>query len=78
VQAMLRSIIMRREGHTEFPEGNRIELTDKQQTKPPFRIQQLFKKPKAFTTGVINGMLRTLHTSKQNSPLGMALKGLRG
>jgi len=38
----------------------------------------MFKKPKAFTTGVINGMLRTLHTSKQNSPLGMALKGLRG
>jgi len=78
VQAMLRSIIMRREGRTELPEGRQIESTDKQQAKPPFRIQQLFKKPTAFTTGVINGMLRTLHTSKQNSPLGMALKGLRG
>ena len=78
VQAMLRSIINRREGRTELPEGRLIESTDKQQARRPFRIQQLFKKPKGFTTGVINGMLRTLHTSKQNSPLGMALKGMRG
>lgn len=75
VQAILQSIILRKEGRAGC---KGLELTDVREEKSPIRISQLMKKPKEFTTGVINGMLRTLQTSKQSSPLGMALKGLRG
>ena len=77
VQAMLRSIIARKEGHSFFTAHETIESKDKK-SAAPFRLQQLFKKPRDVTTGVTNGILRTLHTSRQSSPLGMALKGLRG
>jgi len=78
VQAMLRSIMVRKEGRAGFTGDGAFVLEDKKQQPVPFRIQQLFKKSKDVTTGVIDGMMRTLRTSRQNSPLGMALKGLRG
>lgn len=77
VQAMLKSIIARKEGQSFLTDINEIETETKKPTST-FRVQQLFKESKDLTTGVINGMLRTLHTSRQSSPLGMALKGLRG
>jgi hypothetical protein len=77
VQAMLRSIIARKEGHSFFTTDEAIETSDKKPAAP-FRLQQLFKKQKEVIAGVTNGMLRTLQTSRQSSPLGMALKGLRG
>ena len=78
VQAMLRSIIARNEGRLHEGEVRENKQACKQQEKPGFRLKDLFKTPKEYRTGVVNGLLRTLQTSKQSSPLGMALKGLRG
>ncbi len=78
VQAMLRSIIARNEGRLHEGEVRENKQACKQQEKPGFRLKDLFKTPKEYRTGVVNGILRTLQTSKQSSPLGMALKGLRG
>lgn len=79
VEAMLGSIIVRKEGRSLFSVHNTALPDEKQgQDKSSFRIQQLFRRAKDQTGGVVDGIMRTLYTSKQNSPLGMALKGLRG
>lgn len=76
VRAMLQSIMARKEGR---PLGTSQRKKDTQKQEPPaFRMQQIFKESKEKAEGCINGMIRTLHTAHQNSPLGKALKGLKG
>src|SRR5690606_24901907 len=77
VQAMLRSSIAPNEGRLHGGDVRENKPACTQQEKPGFRLNDLFKPPKEYRTGVVNGLLRTLQTSKQSSPLRMALKGLR-
>lgn len=77
VEAMLGSIIIRKEGRSLFS-SNEVRSQAQESISSPFRLQQLFKKPKNLANGVIDGLIRTLHGPTQNRPLGMALKGLRG
>lgn len=79
VWAMIQSIIARAEGCIGLLETTAVESEGKEQGKSPVRLRQHVKqKSKEITTGVINGTIRILSTSKRSSPLGMALKGLRG
>lgn len=54
VRAMLRSIIMRREGRSNYTVDREIESKKKQTASAAgILIRQLIKKPQEFTTGVI-------------------------
>ena len=79
VHAMLKSIIARREGRLGLTEVAENEPEDKKQERSPLRLREYVKqKSKEVTWGVINGVIPILNTSKRSSPIGMALKGLRG
>lgn len=76
VRAMLQSIMARKEGRAIGYANSDPKLD--QSESSPVRIRQLLKDSKHVTKGYIDGMIRVLHTTAQSSPLGGALKGLRG
>lgn len=75
VRAMLLTIMARNEGRLA---GGSPEPKSDQSGSPPVRVQQLLKESKQTVKGYIDGMIRILRTPAQSSPLGKALKGLRG
>lgn len=79
VRAMLQSIMARTEGRRwgeQAPDDSDVEQLSL--VTPPFLLRQLLKETKQTTQGHIDGVMRYLRSAQQNSPLGMALKGLRG
>lgn len=68
---MIQTIIARKEGRLHKQDPQAIKPKE---GAPAFRLGDLFKKSERY----LDGAIRYLKTSNQNSPLGMALKGLRG
>lgn len=75
VQAMIQTIMARKEGSFYGRTTPKVESTE---DGPTFRLRDLFKQSQADTESYLNHTIHYLKTSKQSSPLGMALKGLRG
>lgn len=77
VQAMIRSIMARKEGTLHDARMTENKLKDKKK-KSPFKLGQLFKKSQEDSSSYLDASIQYLKTANQSSPLGMALKGLRG
>lgn len=75
VEAMIQTIMARKEGRLHERHSQRNK---KEKEVSSFRIGQLFKKAKEDNERYLDATIQYLKTSYQSSPLGMALKGLRG